>query len=207
MLINFMDIGIVSLYRNIKDIQKLDDAIKTLGYNTYVLDLAHSTKNKIYQIIKHSYIKHWIFSGSPYLVIDRISPQIPLELFKLTTKKYMFICYSLESVMYQLKYPISIRQELKRELFDLEVDDIKLKLTQTQHLFDNINFPMKVWRNHYGYLSSHLIQRENNHITKLVSYKGECMILLYKNSILIQYHPERTKDGIQLIDNWIKNTT
>jgi imidazoleglycerol phosphate synthase glutamine amidotransferase subunit HisH len=44
----------------------------------------------------------------------------------------------------------------------------------------------------------------NNLIAEVASYEGESMILLYRNSILVQYHPERTKDGLKLIDNWIR---
>jgi len=29
------------------------------------------------------------------------------------------------------------------------------------------------------------------------------MIIFHKNSVLLQIHPERTKDGYKLIDNWI----
>ena len=197
-----MEIGIVSLYPKLKDIQNLDNAIKLLGYIPYIIDLAHSTQDKIYYHIKNSHIKHWIFSGSPTSVIDKGSPQIPMEIFRLTYKRFMFICYSLESVMFQLKYPISIRRELKKELFSLNVSRSKIKNTNTEYLFENINFPMNVWRNHYGYVSNLIIN--NNLIHEVASYEGESMILLYRNSILVQYHPERTHDGLKLIDNWIR---
>lgn len=197
-----MEIGIVSLYPNQKDIQKLENAIKILGYKPHIIDLAHTTADKIYYYIKNSWIKHWIFSGSPSSVIEKSSPQIPMEIFRLISKKFMFICYSLESVMYQLKYPISIRKELKKEIFKLDVSKSKIKKTQTEYLFESINFPMKVWRNHYGFVSDKIIN--NNLISDVASYEGESMILLYRNSILIQYHPERTTDGLKLIDNWIR---
>ena len=199
-----MEIGIVSLYPKLKDIQNLENAIKILGYNPYVIDLAHTTPDKIYYYIKNSWIKYWIFSGSPSTVIDKGSPQIPMELFKLTAKRYMFICYSLESVMFQLKYPISFRKELKKELFDLDVSKTKINNTKTEYLFKFINIPMKVWRNHYGFVSNTIIN--NNLIKEVTSYEGESMILLYKNSILVQYHPERTKDGLKLIDNWVRHS-
>ena len=198
-----MEIGIVSLYPKQKDIHNLENAIKILGYKPHIIDLAHSTADKIYYHIKNSWIKYWIFSGSPSSVIEKSSPQIPMEIFRLTSKKFMFICYSLESVMYQLKYPISIRKELKKEIFKLDVSKSKIKKTHTEYLFESINFPMKVWRNHYGFVSDKIVN--NNLILEVASYEGESMILLYRNSILVQYHPERTKDGLKLIDNWIKH--
>jgi len=197
-----MEIGIVSLYPKQKDVQNLENAIKILGYKPHIIDLAHTTPDKIYYHIKNSWIKNWIFSGSPTSVIDKGSPQIPMELFRLTNKKYMFICYSLESVMFQLKYPISFRKELKKELFKLDVNISNIKKTNTEYLFHSINFPMKVWRNHYGFVSNTLVN--NNLISEVTSYEGESMILLYRNSILVQYHPERTNDGLKLIDNWIR---
>jgi GMP synthase-like glutamine amidotransferase len=199
-----MEIGIVSLYPKLKNIQNLENAIKILGYKPHIIDLAHTTPDKIYYYIKNSWIKHWLFSGSPTSVIDRGSPQIPMELFRLAAKRYMFICYSLESVMFQLKYPISFRKELKKELFDLDVSKTKINNTNTEYLFKSINFPMKVWRNHYGFVSDTIIN--SNLIEEVTSYEGECMILLYRNSILVQYHPERTKDGLKLIDNWIRHS-
>jgi GMP synthase-like glutamine amidotransferase len=200
-----MQIGIVSLYPKQKDIQHVENAIKLLGYIPHIIDLAHSTQDKIYYHIKNSDIKYWIFSGSPTSVIDKGSPQIPMEIFRLTAKRFMFICYSLESVMFQLRYPISFRKELKKELFNLDVNITNIKNTNTSYLFENIYFPMKVWRNHYGYVSNLIIN--NNLIQEVASYEGESMILLYRNSILVQYHPERTNDGLKLIDNWIKKST
>jgi len=194
-----MEIGIVSLSPNIKNIQYVIDSIILLGHIPYILDLVHSTKEKIYYIIKRSKIKYWIFTGSPLCVVDRRSTQIPLEIYKLQDKKYMMICYSLESIPYQMNLPISIRRTLKKEIFELNVDinniDSKMK-----YLFQNIQQPMKLWRNHYGYLSSKI---NINPFTELSSYQGECMILSYRNSILVQFHPERTKDGIQFISNWL----
>lgn len=199
-----MQIGIVSLYPKLKDIQNLENAIKILGYKPHIIDLAHSTPDKIYYHIKNSDIKHWIFSGSPTSVIDKGSPQVPMDIFRLIGKRFMFICYSLESVMFQLRYPISFRKVLKKELFPLNVSRGKIRKTNTEYLFENINFPMKVWRNHYGYVSDLIIN--NKLIEEVASYEGESMILLYRNSILVQYHPERTNDGLKLINNWIRHS-
>jgi len=203
-----MEIGIVSLYPKLKDIEKLASSIKIIGHIPHIIDLAHTHPDKIYYYIKNSNIKHWIFSGSPLSVIEKNSPQIPMEIFRLISKRFMFICYSLESVMFQLKYPISFRKELKKEIFKLDINKNKIKNTNTEYLFNHINFPMKVWRNHYGFVPSNLIKSNllsNSNLSEVASYEGESMILLYKNSILIQYHPERTLDGIILIKNWIKH--
>jgi len=183
-----MEIGIVSMCPNIKYIKYVVNSIKILGYTPYVLDLYHGDKLKIFYIIKKSKIQHWIFTGSSCSVIEKSAPQIPLDIYKLNDKKFMMICYSLESIAYQLNLPISFRKENKKELFELQVNNKKLIL----------------WRNHYGYLSSNINIDPLIHIK---SYDGECMILLYKNSILVQFHPERTHDGIEFMNNWINNLT
>lgn len=199
-----MEIGVVSLYPKLKDIEKLENAIKMIGYTPHILDLVHTTADKIYYHIKNSNIKYWIFSGSPLTVIDKTSTQIPMEIFRLTSKKFMFICYSLESVMFQLKYPISFRKELKKEVFYLDVNNDNVKNNNVEYLFKDIKIPMKLWRNHYGYVSNKLVN--NNLIKEIASYKEESMILLYRNSILVQFHPERTKDGLKFINNWIRSS-
>jgi len=196
-----MEIGIVSLSPNIKNIQYVTDSIILLGYTPYVLDLVHSTKEKIYYIIKRSKIKYWIFTGSPLCVVDRKSTQIPIEIYKLQNKKFMMICYSLESIVYQFKLPISIRYNLKKEIFDLDINTKNIN-DKNKYLFQDINQPMRLWRNHYGYLSSKINIEPFEEIS---NYNGECMILSYKNSILVQFHPERTKDGIQFMSNWLKS--
>ena len=191
-----MEIGIVSLYPNIKCIKYLVNAINILGYNSYVLDLVRSTNRNIYNIIKKSNIKYWIFSGSPSMVIDRSSPQVPLEIYNLEDKEFMLICYSMESVAYQMDIPITFRRQNKKEVFKLDINNVDHNIVKYCHNFIN------VWRNHYGYISS-LINK--NPFTEIASHQGESMILLYKNSILIQFHPERTVDGLILIYNWINH--
>lgn len=194
-----MEIGIVSMYPNIKDIVYVSNAIKILGYTPYIVD--HKSKLKsfvrnIYNIIKNSKIKYWIFSGSPSMVIDRESPQVPLEIYNLKDKEFMLICYSMESVAYQMNIPISFRRENRKEIFTLDIRNTDHYITKYYN--DYIN----VWRNHYGYVSS-LINKSP--FTEIASYEEESMILLYKNSILIQFHPERTVDGLILIYNWINH--
>jgi imidazoleglycerol phosphate synthase glutamine amidotransferase subunit HisH len=39
-------------------------------------------------------------------------------------------------------------------------------------------------------------------VVPVASYDGELMLALYKNAVLTQYHPERTKDGRDFLQNW-----
>ena len=199
-------VGLVNLNPNIKDIQTLENACRSLGYNPFVLDLTTLTKEKLYVYIKRSKIKKWIFSGSRSMVTDSWTPKIPLDIFDIENKEFMLICYSLQSVIYQLDFPISYRRNNKRETFNLSVDRKRIEDLGKEYLFENIAMPMKVWRNHYAFLSPCHIHNNPNcdNLIDLVSYDNECMILFYKNSILLQYHPEKTWDGLQLMLNWLK---
>ena len=200
------EVGLVNLNPHIKDIQTLENACRSLGYRPLILDLTQLTKEKVYLFIKRSKIKKWIFSGSRLMVTDLCAPKIPLEIFNLENKEFMMICYSLQSVIYQMDYPISYRKNNKKEVFDLYIDRKTIEHMNKQYLFENIAMPMKLWRNHYAFFSpSHIINTNpNNDLIDLVSYDGECMMLFYKNSILLQYHPEKTNDGLQLMYNWFR---
>jgi GMP synthase-like glutamine amidotransferase len=197
-----MKIGVVSLYTNIKSLKHVVNAVEILRHEPCILDFKKENPNDIIKMIKESDIKYWIFSGSALSVIDRNSPQIPLEILNLKDKKIMLICYSMESILYQLKYPITTRYDLRKEGFYLNIDMSYIKKINETHLFYDIKLPMNAWRNHYAYLSSF---HTDNKIKNVADYQNEVMIMFHKNAILLQFHPERSKDGIQLINNWINN--
>jgi imidazoleglycerol phosphate synthase glutamine amidotransferase subunit HisH len=41
-------------------------------------------------------------------------------------------------------------------------------------------------------------------VTLVNSYRGEVMTVLYKNTLMTQWHPERSKDGIQCLKAWME---
>ena len=202
------EIGIVNMNPKIKDIQTLENVCRSIGYLPIILDATQINYQKIFNYIKKSKIKKWIFSGSRLMVTDPWTPKIPLEIFDLEDKEFMLICYSLQSAIYQMDYPISYRRLNKKEIFYLYVERKDIEILQKEYLFENIAMPMTVWRNHYAFVSPHHIyiknQLSSTYINDLVTYDNECMILFYKNAILLQYHPEKTPNGIQLMSNWLK---
>ena len=103
----------------------------------------------------------------------------------------------MESIYHQLKYKISERYVNKKEIFDLKIDDNKKSLD----LFKGLANPLKIHRNHKWYFSNKEIKEPINHIA---SYKKEIMIGTYKNSTLVQFHPERNAIGRKLMLNWIE---
>ncbi len=182
-------IGIINYYPTLSGTKYLTHAMDLLGYKYQV----YSHEN-IFQRIKQSSITHWIFSGSPTSVCKEDSPQIPMEIYKLKDKKYMMICYSMESILLQLGYPIRERYENRREYFTIQLPSAIRSL----YLFKGIQSPIYLQRNHLRYIPA-------SSLDGILSYNGEAMIALYKNSVLIQFHPEKTSDGRKMILNWLQS--
>lgn len=178
-----MEIGVVNMYNTLYKCRYLINSLKSLGFKIILVDGFHATQKDVYDRVKGSSIEHWVFSGSDTPVTEPTSPQLSLELLNLP-KKLMFICYSMESILQGLGNPIKKRHENRRQLFNL-------------HLFSRI---LKVRRNHRWYLSS-----VKPPVKLLASYNGEVMMASYKNSLLIQFHPEKSPDGKMLIMEWIKS--
>jgi GMP synthase-like glutamine amidotransferase len=109
------------------------------------------------------------------------------------------ICFSMESVLVQLGIPLRRRGVLRRESFRLTVP----RPFAAHPLFEGIRNPQSVWRSHHWYVPRTAIEGAPA-ITSVSSYNGEVMIALYKNAVLVQYHPERSKDGRQFLGNWLK---
>jgi GMP synthase-like glutamine amidotransferase len=192
------EVGVVNMYGNDYKCKNLIKGVNLIGYIPHTLDGFKNTEEYIYEYIKASPIKHWIFSGSAHQVIHKESTQVPLKLLELENKKFFFICYSMESIYHQLKYKISERYVNKKETFNLKIDDDKI----SHYLFKGLTSPINFHRNHKWYFSNKEIKEPINHIA---SYKREIMIGTYKNSTLVQFHPERNAVGRKLIMNWIEN--
>jgi anthranilate/para-aminobenzoate synthase component II len=127
------------------------------------------------------------------------STQVPLKVLDLEDKRCFFICYSMESIYYQLKYNISERYVNKKEIFYLKIDDDKM----SHNLFKGLTNPLYIYRNHKWYFSNKEIKEPINHIA---SYKKEIMLGTFKNSTLVQFHPERNAIGRKLMLNWIETS-
>jgi len=193
-----MRIGIVNMHKDRIDIQSLLEAIRSMGHAPFVLDAVPLSSSELLRAIDRSPIRHWIFSGSRYHIHHEGVPIVPLDLFKTekTDKRFLMICYSMESVLVQLGFPIRERYINRKETFNLSIP----KEYQTHPLFKGIPSSMRGWRDHRYYFPRDVLKVP---VYLLSSYNGEAMIATYKNAVLIQYHPEKTKDGRQLLENWI----
>jgi len=149
------------------------------------------------------------------MVVDSTSPIVPLNILNLNDKKFMLICYSFESVLYQLGFPVIKRYVNKKEKFRLSLDIKKIDEIQKTNILYNIRKPthkrkiygsnkLRLRRNHHYYIPSDDINyKKHPNIHLVSSYRNESMMIFYKNSIMVQFHPERTSDGYKLINNWI----
>ena len=171
-----MRIGVVKVNIN----TYVEDAIQKLGHTPVVFQI--NDENLVTKI-KESPIQKWIFTGTSLRVsvLNPLSPKVPLEIFNLKDKEFFLICYSMESVLYQMGYPVKQRSIKKKEFFQLD--------------------EVKVYRNHQFYIP---VEALDNRVTLVNSYRGEVMTVLYKNALMTQWHPERSKDGLHCLKAWIE---
>jgi GMP synthase-like glutamine amidotransferase len=193
-----MRIGIVNMNKDRIEITSLLETVRSMGHVPFVLDAIPLSSTELFTTIERSPIRYWIFTGSRYHITHSGAPVVPLELFKTekTTKRFLMICYSMESVLVQLGFPIQERYINRKEPFNLTVP----KENQSHSLFKDIPNPMRVWRYHKWYFPRTVLASP---VHLLASYNGEAMIVTYKNAVLVQHHPEKTKDGRQFLENWL----
>jgi len=179
-----MEVGIVNMYDDLTNFKKLVKSIESLGYKPHIIE--GKSSEEVYNYIKGSSIKHWIFSGSDIAIVNKGSPQVSMKLFKLN-KKIMCLCYSMESVIVQLGYTLKDR-----------------KINITENFILDLGTRIKAHRNHRWYFDDVIYKKP---LYPVAFYKGELMMALYKNAVLMQFHPERTADGKKLIHAWLSEAT
>ena len=157
-----------------------------MGHRPHIIHGYSAKQEDIFSYIKKSSIRYWICSGSATTVNEPGSPQIPIELLSMKGKKFMMICYSMESILFQLGVKIHKRNVYKKELFRLAIPDDY-----------GVKNPMVARRNHWWYFSPRSVPG------LIAEYDGEAMIAKYKNAILVQFHPEKTPDGKKFIAHWL----
>jgi GMP synthase-like glutamine amidotransferase len=178
-----MIVGIVNMYKSSHGALYIAQAILALGHTPLLLQY---TEPNLYEKIRDSAIRHWIFSGSNQTVTHKLSPRIRVpKLLQMWEKTFFLICYSMESALLELGHPVKRRPSgVKREIIPLL---LKGKL-------------IRVWRNHRYFVPS---LPDHSQVHEYASYAGESMYAEYKNLTMTQFHPERTPDGYILLKSWI----
>lgn len=173
-----MQVGVIDFYYPRKGISPLLESLTKLGYTAKVI----SGESVSLKQIQESPIKKWIMSGAHRNALTD-EYQVPQQITKLKDKEFLLICYSMESFLHQMGYPIFCRKENKKE-------NILLKFPEE----------LKVFRNHYCYVPTFKLDSRINLIN---SYRGETMTALYKNITMTQWHPEKSVDGNEFLKKWL----
>ena len=174
-----MEVGVIDFYHPRKGISPLLESLTKLGYKAKVI----SGESVNVKQIQESPIKKWIMSGAHRNALTD-EYQVPQQITKLKDKEFLLICYSMESFLHSMGYPIFCRKENKKET-------ILLKFPEEQ----------KVFRNHYCYVPTFKL---DSRIKLINSYRGETMTALYKNITMTQWHPEKSADGLQFLASWLR---
>ncbi len=169
-----MKIGIVKVNSN----TYVEKAIKKLGHTFELLQI---NDPDLLKTIQNSNIQKWIFTGTGIAtsVLNPLAPQVPLEILKLKDKEFFLICYSMESVLHQMGYKL-VERKPKKERFQMG--------------------PLMLYRNHRFYFEC---EKLKSSFQAMECYKGEVMTVFYKNTVMTQWHPERTADGFDCLQAWI----
>ena len=162
----------------------LPNALASIGCDITVID----SDDDYIDIIKHSPITHWIFTGSDYDVMKKTTPKLSLDILNIRNKRFLLVCYSMESVLQQLGCHLIKRPNAMKGRFDLIMNGVKIE----------------AYRNHYTYVVPESIKRG---MRLLATYKGDTMNVSYKNLMMTQWHPEITEDGIVFMKEWLTNST
>ena len=188
-----MRVGVINMYPSLTGAEFIVRALDKLGHSSFLLKGDEFSEEDLFARIKKSPIKNWIFSGST-LHIHEGGPQVPLDILKLD-KRFLLICYSMESLITRIckcEHHLKERYTHKNEIFHL------WRPLESAWLFDGIKEDMVLRRNHHWYLPSGLLP-----VLEIASYRGELMIAGYKNCLMMQFHPEKSADGLKMLANWL----
>jgi GMP synthase-like glutamine amidotransferase len=173
-----MHVGIIDMNYNPDGIRYLRQAL--LGYEVTVVRYGPNLLERV----RRSSIQTWICSGGAHLILEADAPHIPLSLLDLPEKRFMLICYSMESVLLQLGYRMRTHRTVSKGYFTLHGS--------------------KFWKNHFRYVKP--ADLTGSAIKVLATSQGEVMTATYKNALLVQWHPERSADGRRFLEAWIRSS-
>ena len=180
-----INVGVINMCGNRNSCSFLLKALNDLGCRVTVIE----KDQPILQMVKASKIRRWILTGTTMHVQEL--PPVPMELFSLG-KLLFVICYSFESVLEQYGCPL-VKRAIKTEY-------IKIPIDVRYPIFHDIPNPMRIYRHHELYVPSKCVKPPFKIVS---SYEKETMIVLYKNAVLTQFHPERSAHGRILLKNWL----
>jgi len=174
-------VGVINCYKTPSNISILTRAIRLLGASPIVFQVADPTWVSVAQ---SSAIRHWIVSGSEWNVKDNGAPRIPPDLMLDREKRWIFVCYGMQSVLCSLGAEIYKLPEYKRAAETVE-----------GRLY---------WRNHgWGFDRSGV--RNLRIAAPVFASDGILMRCYIGNAVLMQYHPERTLEGLEELRDFVRS--
>jgi GMP synthase-like glutamine amidotransferase len=144
----------------------------------------------IYTSIYQSTITHWVCSGAEYSVHEPSSPRLPIDILLLPLKRFLFICFSMQSILHQLGNTVYCAPDKIQGLFRLSDS-------------------LLVYRNHYCYVTN--VHSDQTHYLDIVhsiidmdGIRKVMTVYLNSTSILLQWHPEKTINGYVFFKDWLQ---
>jgi len=173
------------MYHDSDQLKPLLAAVRKLGYRVHLGTIDEVAKSPI---------QTWIFSGADRDVTEQDAIKVPLELLTLK-KRYLMICYSMESVLYQMGYPI-YRRTNEKGYFSMDMRTVSMDMRTASMDMQKSRFTG--YRNHKYFFRS-------SDVPTLVAHNGELMMTVIGPALLVQFHPEHSYDGRRLLSQFLKN--
>lgn len=184
-----MKVGIFNYMR--RESPTIEKTIRNMGFDIEMYDY---TENH-YEIMRKSTIIHWIFTGSPMDVTKDDAPQLDTRILRMEGKRVFLICYSMESILYQLGCKLVKRERNRKRIFFMDI-------LYNNYLTTGLRSPIRAWRNHETYIPVSSLKPS---IKLQMMFEGEVMTCFYKNATMTQWHPEHGDDGNRFLINWLNH--
>ena len=169
-------VGIINCYKSIDNIVHVLQALQELGHDCTVVDA-----KEVSSVLPSSPIRHWIGTGSEYDVHDVDAPRISETIANYTEKRFLLICYSMQSFLVHAHNCTITRMPSEKQAHEC------------------LHFN-SIWRNHKWAFKPFDIASPSFSNAQVFD-DGYVASLECQNILMTQYHPERTRDGIESILN------
>ena len=179
-------IGIVN-FNNDKLPEDLIKVFAELSDNVIVI----SHKENYLKIIKESCITNLVFSSSD-LTPNTKKIEIDFDkMFKITNKNFLLLGFTMKKLLKHLGYKMYKRSRA-----------MKMKLESPPYdLFNNIQPQMHLVKKEKHYFD--IYEDPMKKIEIFLTYKNILTIAQYKKILLLDFNPEYSEDGMQILENWI----
>ena len=176
-------VGVLDCFKDRRNLTTLLRAIRIVGGAPVVIRV---TEDNWLSRIRNSPIRHWVVSGSEWNVTEHGAPRIFPSLLLHEHQRFLFICYGMQSLVFQMGGRISkLPEKVQR------VDEVQ---GEGNGLF---------WRNHeWGFKEDGMIR---GIVEPLYSSDGYFMRGFVGNAMLTQYHPERTLEGLEQMEAFLRS--